>query len=56
MTARFDAEGRVVAIDGVDGSTLAPDVVACLLGTLSGACYPNLAGTTQTLIGHCWIA
>ena len=56
MTAHFDAEGRVVAIDGVDGGTLAPDVVACLLGTLSGVCYPNLAGTTQTLIGHCWIA
>ena len=56
VTARFDAEGRVVAIDGVDGGTLAPDVVACLLGTLSGACYPNLAGTTQTLTGHCWIA
>jgi hypothetical protein len=56
VTAHFDAEGRVVAIDGVDGGTLAPDVVACLLGTLSNACYPNLAGTTQTLVGHCWIA
>ena len=34
MTARFDSEGRLVAIDGVDGGTLAPDVVACLLGSL----------------------
>ena len=56
VTARFDTEGRLVAIDGVDGGTLAPDVVACLLGSFSGYCYPNLAGTTQTLTGHCWIA
>lgn len=56
MAARFDGDGRIVAIDGVDGGTLAPDVVACLIGSLSGYCYPNLAGTTQTLTGHCWIA
>jgi Radical SAM superfamily len=56
VTARFDSEGRLVAIDGVDGGTLAPDVVACLIGSFSGYCYPNLAGTTQTLTGHCWIA
>jgi hypothetical protein len=56
VAARFDGDGRIVAIDGVDGGTLAPDVVACLLGSLSGYCYPNLAGTTQTLTGHCWIA
>jgi Radical SAM superfamily len=56
VSARFDDEGRVVAIDGVGGGALAPDVVACLIGTLSDACYPNLAGTTQTLTSHCWIA
>jgi hypothetical protein len=56
VAARFDSDGRIVAIDGVDGGTLAPDVVACLIGSLSGYCYPNLAGTTQTLTGHCWIA
>ena len=56
VAARFDSDGRIVAIDGVDGGTLPPDVVACLLGSLSGYCYPNLAGTTQTLTGHCWIA
>jgi hypothetical protein len=56
VTARFDAEGRLIAIDGVDGGTIAPDVVACLIGSFSGYCYPNLAGTTQTLTSHCWIA
>ncbi len=56
VSARFDDEGRVVAIDGVDGSAIASDIAACLLGTLSNACYPNLAGSTQTLRGHCWIA
>jgi hypothetical protein len=56
VTARFDSDGRIVAIDGVDGGTLAPDVVACLLGSFSSTCYPSLAGTTQTLTGHCWIA
>ena len=56
VTARFDSDGRLVAIDGVDGGTLAPDVVECLLGTFSGHCYPNLAGTTQTITSHCWIA
>ncbi len=56
VEAHFDADGRLVAIDGVDGGTVAPDVVACLLGTFSAYCYPNLAGTTQTLTGHCWIA
>ena len=56
VTARFDSDGRIVAIDGVDGGTLAPDVVACLLGSFSSTCYPTLAGTTQTLTGHCWIA
>ena len=56
VSARFDDEGRVVAIDGVDGSAIASDIAACLLGTLSNTCYPNLAGSTQTLRGHCWIA
>jgi hypothetical protein len=56
VTARFDSDGRLVAIDGVDGGTLAPDVVECLVGTFSGHCYPNLAGTIQTLTSHCWIA
>ena len=56
VTVRFDGEGRVVAVDGVDGGALAPDIVACLLGSFSNTCYPNLAGTTQTVRGHCWIA
>jgi hypothetical protein len=56
VTARFDDQGHLVAIEGVDGGTVAPDIVACLIGTFSSTCYPNLAGTTQALTGHCWIA
>jgi hypothetical protein len=56
VTAQFDDQGRLVAIDGVDGGAIAPDVVACLINTFSGHCYPNLAGTTQTLTSHCWVA
>jgi hypothetical protein len=56
VSARFDGEGRLVEITGVDGDTLPPDIVACLLGVFSSTCYPNLAGTTQTLASHCWIA
>jgi Radical SAM superfamily len=56
VAARFDGDGRLVAIDGVDGGTIADDVVACLLSSFNGYCYPNLAGTTQTLTSHCWIA
>jgi hypothetical protein len=56
VTARFDDQGRVVAIEGISTGTLSPDVVECLIGSFSGTCYPNLAGTTQTLTSHCWIA
>ena len=56
VTARFDDQGRVVAIEGISSGTLSPDVVECLIGSFSGTCYPNLAGTTQTLTSHCWIA
>ncbi len=56
VTAQFDDQGSVVAIDGVDGGTLAEDVVVCLLNSFAGHCYPNLAGTSQQLTSHCWIA
>ncbi|HXU06543.1 MAG TPA: radical SAM protein, partial [Polyangia bacterium] len=56
VLAHFDSEGRLVAIDGVDGGTIAQDVVDCLIGSFSTYCYPNLAGTTQTLSSHCWVA
>ena len=45
-----------MAIEGADGGTLPDDIVQCLLSAFSGYCYPNLAGTTQTLKNHCWIA
>ncbi|HEY7371892.1 MAG TPA: radical SAM protein [Polyangia bacterium] len=56
VTARFDSDGRLVGVDGIDGGTLTPDVVECLVGTFSGHCYPSLAGTTQMITSHCWIA
>ena len=56
VNARFDELGQIVAIEGVDGGALAADIVACIEATFSGYCYPSLAGTTQVLTGHCWIA
>jgi hypothetical protein len=55
VTAHFDSEGRLAAVEGADG-TLPDDIIQCLLSSFSGYCYPALAGTTQTLKSHCWIA
>jgi hypothetical protein len=41
VTVRFDGEGRVVAVDGVDGGALAPDIVACLLGSSATPATPT---------------
>jgi|GEM_PF-4547746 len=56
VNARFDELGQIVSIEGVDGGALSADIVACIESTFSGYCYPSLAGTTQVLTGHCWIA
>ncbi|HEV8322827.1 MAG TPA: hypothetical protein VG389_14530 [Myxococcota bacterium] len=51
-----DRLGRVVAATWADGTALDPSVEACLLDFLSAYCFPSVAGSTQEVTPHCWIA
>ncbi len=56
VSIQFDAQGKPSAITAADGGVLPEDVRACLASLLGDYCYPSLAGMTQELSSHCWLA
>jgi hypothetical protein len=53
----FDANGHLVDVEaGGDGGSLSSQVLDCIRNLIGAYCYPSLAGTTQEVTGHCWIA
>jgi hypothetical protein len=47
----FDSNGVLVSVRSESAM-----VINCLQAFLGKSCYPSLACTVQTLIGHCWVA
>jgi hypothetical protein len=47
----FDANGVLASVRSESAT-----VINCLQAFLGKSCYPSLACTVQTLVGHCWVA
>jgi hypothetical protein len=55
-TVQFDQSGYATDVVPADGAMVSAPLLQCIRDTLAKYCYPSVAGTTQTLTGHCWIA
>jgi hypothetical protein len=57
LQVTFDAAGVATAVQVVDGTDAAANVIDCVQSMLARYCYPSFAGTTQPLMStHCWVA